>query len=474
MEKQKRSWGRTLLLAFQHVFAMFGATVLVPYLTGLPVSVALFTAGVGTWIFHSVTRFKVPVFLGSSFAFITAIQSVCIAGSEQLSLLSKNDCLVPLIHGNFDAISEKAASLGIGADLLPTLQQAYLDRIPYALGGLLVAGALYLVLSLLIKIFGVQRVKSFFPPVVTGPMIIVIGLTLAPSAINNIISVGNIGWLVALAVILTMIIVSVLAKGIFKLVPILFGIVVGYAVCMVIPSGNAAAVNTVGLVDFSSLVNSSIIELPKFTLPKLEWTAILAIAPLALVTFMEHIGDITTNGSVVGQDFTTDPGLHRTLLGDGLATMFASFVGGPANTTYSENTSVLAVTKNYDPFNIRLAAIFSVLFSFIGWFNGFIQTIPAVVMGSVSLFLYGMIASVGIRTIASASIDFSNSRNLIIVSLMLVMGLGGAAFNIALADGATLVLSGMALSAIVGIVLNKALPENLEKRSKKQTKDENN
>jgi len=404
IQETKLSPWKILLLGIQHVFAMFGATVLVPALTGLDPAVALFTAGVGTLIFHIVTKGKVPAFLGSSFAFIAAIQTV--------------------------------------------VQN---QGIPYAGGGIIVAGLLYLVLAGLVLIFGVERIRSFFPPLVTGPMIMVIGLTLSPTIISsNIVGadIGTIGqrWVVVLAVVATMVIVSIFVKGFFKLVPVLLGIIVGYIVSILF-----------SFVDFSVIKEAPLFALPSFQLAKFDIKAISLIAPIAIVTFMEHIGDMTTNGAVVGKDFFQDPGLHRTLIGDGLATMFAGLLGGPSNTTYSENTGVLAVTKVYNPFILRVAAIFAIILSLSGKIGAILQSIPAPVMGGVSILLFGMIASVGLRTLAEAKIDFTHSRNLIIISLMLVMGLSGVEFDII--PGAT--LSGMSLAALIGVVLNKILPENI-------------
>jgi uracil permease len=410
VQETKLSPWKTTILGIQHVFAMFGATVLVPALTGLDPSVALFTAGVGTLIFHLITKGKVPVFLGSSFAFITAISAV-------------------------------VADQGIA----------------YAGGGIIVAGLLYLVLAGLVLIFGVDRIRSFFPPLVTGPMIMIIGLTLSPSIIvNNIVGVegsdvfamGTLGqrWIIVLAVVVTMVVVSVFVKGFFRLVPILLGILVGYIVSILF-----------GFVDYTPIKEASLFALPPFTLPRFDIKAISLIAPIAIVTFMEHIGDITTNGAVVGKDFFKDPGLHRTLMGDGVATMFAGLLGGPSNTTYSENTGVLAVTKIYNPFILRVAAVFAIALALIGKIGALLKTIPAPVMGGVSILLFGMIASIGIRTLSEANIDFSKSRNLIVVSLMLVMGLSGVEFTII--QGVT--LSGMSLAAIIGVILNKILPENI-------------
>lgn len=398
--------GQRGVLAIQHVVAMFGATVLVPMLTGLNPGVALFTAGFGTLLFHLVTKGMVPVFLGSSFAFIPVIQAV-------------------------------AAQYG---------------DIRYAQGGIMVAGGLYLILSLLVKVFGVERIKSFFPPVVTGPMIIVIGLILSPVALE----MASANWLVAFVVIITVTIVSVFSKGFFKVIPILCGVLVGYAL--------SAAL---GIIDYSPITEASIVSLPAFTTPKFNFGAIAIIAPIVLAVFMEHIGDITTNGAVVGKNFLENPGLNRTLLGDGLATIFAGFVGGPANTTYGENTSVLAVTKNYDPSILRMAACVAIGLSFIGKLGAILQTIPVAVMGGVSIILFGMIASVGIRTLSNAQVDFSSNRNLIVSSLILVAGIGteflkvnpnfDGIIGIQITDEIQLV--GLSLAALIGVVINKVLPQ---------------
>lgn len=405
------------ILSVQHVIAMFGATVLVPMITGLNPAVALFCAGMGTLLFHLVTKGKVPVFLGSSFAFIPVI----------------------------GAVSVKFGDLR------------------YAQGGIMVAGLLYLMFAGLIKLFGVEKVKSFFPPIVTGPMIIVIGLILSPTAIE--MAANN--WLVSLVVVSTVIIVSVFGKGMFKIIPILCGVLVGYVLSM-----------GLGIVDFTPVTQASVLSVPEFTLPKFSIEAIAIIAPIVLAVFMEHIGDITTNGAVVGKDFIKDPGLHRTLIGDGLATLFAGFLGGPANTTYGENTSVLAVTKNYDPSILRISAVIAITISFIGKIGAILQTIPVAVMGGVSLILFGMIASVGIRTLTTAEVDFSSNRNLIVASLILVIGIGTEILKVKQGlytiDGAqaftgligikitdSIQIVGLSLAAIVGIVINKLLPENV-------------
>lgn len=418
---QKQGVGKLVVLGIQHMFAMFGATVLVPLITGLNPAVALFAAGIGTWIFHLVTGRKVPVFLGSSFAFMGAIVAVT-------------------------QIYSNGAEVGTAA---------YTAALPYATGGIIAAGALYLVLSLLVKIFGAETIRSFFPPIVTGPVIITIGLMLAPVAISGISTAVEIGgaavplwinWVVAFVTIAAIVVVSIFVKGFFKLVPILIGIAVGYIAALI-----------AGIVDFAPIQAAKWVALPEFFLPKFEMKAILLIAPIAIVTFVEHIGDIVANGAVVGQDFVKKPGLHRTLLGDGLATMFAGAIGGPANTTYSENTGVLAATKNYNPLTLEFAACFAILMSFIGKFSGFLKTIPGPVMGGVSVILFGMISSVGLRTLVENQVDFKKSRNMIIVGIMLVMALGGAVLPIT--NEAT--LSGYALAALIGIILNKVLPEDL-------------
>mgnify|MGYP004583665477 CR=1 FL=1 len=415
---KKDSAGKLALLGIQHVFAMFGATVLVPMLTGMSPAVALFCAGVGTWIFHLCTGRKVPTFLGSSFAFIAAIQ-----GAAQIC-------------------SDNAE---IGTD-------AYLAALPYATGGIIVAGALYLVLALLVRLVGAERVRSFFPPIVTGPVVTIIGLMLAPSAINNIttqIGTVNVGlnWLVAAVAIAAIFVTSLFAKGLFKLVPILIGIIAGYvaAICC-------------GMVDFTTVSQAPWLDVPPFFLPKFDMRAIGLVAPIAIVTFVEHIGDVTASSAVVGKDFIKDPGLHRTLMGDGLATMFAGLVGGPANTTYSENTGVLAATKNYNPLTLEIAACFAILISFLGKFAALITSMPGPVIGGVSIVLYGMIAAVGLRTLVENQVDFTKTRNLLIAAVMLVLGLGA---DKAITIGGV-AISGVALAAVLGIILNKILPEKID------------
>lgn len=409
MTNQNFSNKAKYVLGIQHVLAMFGATVLVPFLTGLNPSLALLSAGVGTLLFHLVTKKVVPVFLGSSFAFIGAI-----------SLVLKEE--------------------GIGA----------------VKGGIIVAGIIYVLMSLVILKFGVEKVKSFFPPIVTGPIIMVIGLRLSPVALN-MMGYSNGAFdtkslFIGVVVIATMIIVSILEKSFFRLVPILISVTVGYILAIFMGLVNFEPIATANWIGFSTDATKDLLTMPKFTL-----TGILAIAPIALVVFIEHIGDITTNGAVVGKDFFKNPGIHRTMLGDGLATIFAGLVGGPANTTYGENTGVLAVTKVYDPAILRIAACYAIGLSVIGKFGAILQTIPVPVMGGVSVILFGMIASVGVRTLIDAQLDFGHSRNLMIAALIFVFGI--AIDNIAIWK--TVSISGLAVAALVGVVLNKILPKNI-------------
>ncbi len=390
------------ILALQHLLACFGATVLVPLLTGLNPSVALFGAGVGTLIFHGITKGKVPVFLGSSFAFIAVIQIV----GQQYGL-------------------------------------------EYATGGIIAAGILYLVLSLLIKIYGIEKIKTFFPPTITGSMITIIGLTLAPGVIQGNIVDADVGTLgqrlfIAFVVVATMVIISIFAKGFFKLVPILFGIVVGYIVSLLL-----------SVVDFVPVIEASWFSIPPFILPRFSLEAILIIAPVAIVTFVEHFGDIVAISEVTGNNFLENPGVHKTLLGDGIASIFAGLIGAPANTTYSENTAVLAVTRVYKPEILRLTALLAILVAFVGKLGALLLTLPSPVIGGVSIILFGMIASIGLRTFVDNKVDFSKNKNLLVVSLMLVLGLSG--LEVPVWGQAT--LSGLSLSALVGIVLNKVLPD---------------
>ena len=396
---------RHLILGLQHTVAMFGATVLVPLLTGLNPTVALFTAGVGTLVFHLVTGRMVPVFLGSSFAFIAPILAAKEAGFS-------------------------LSAIG---------------------GGIVAAGLVYVLFALLVLLIGSERVRQVFPPVVTGPVIVVIGLTLAPVAVE----MASKDWLLAVVTFAGAVVSAVFFRGLFQMVPVLVGVGVGYLVALAL-----------GRVDLRPLGEAAWFGLPPFTPAAFEWGAVLLIAPVAFVTMMEHIGDILTNGRVVGKDFFVKPGLHRTLLGDGLATSLAGLLGGPANTTYSENTGVLAVTRVYDPLVLRIAAGFAILLAFIPKLSALLQTLPQGVLGGISMLLFGMIASIGIRTLAEAEIDFTQSRNLIVVSAILVLGLGGAVAQLGTVQVAgaavPLKVSGMALAALVGVVLNLLLPPRLE------------
>lgn len=384
---------KRIFLALQHMIAMFGATVLVPLLTGFDVSTTLFCAGVGTLIFHFCTKKKVPVFLGSSFAFIPAIQTI----SNQYHSLS------------------------------------------YAQGGIVVTGFLYVLISLLVKKIGVEKITKYFPPQVVGPMIIVIGLNMVPTAFG--MASGN--FIVAAITLGTAILTSQKGRGFVKQISIIISVTVGYLVAL-----------KMGIVDFSAMSDTSFIAMPHFSAPKFDLGAILIIAPVILAVFMEHIGDMTTNSAVVGADFLKDPGLNRTILGDGLATMFAGFVGGPANTTYGENTGILAITKNYDPSILRITAVFAIVLSTIGKIGGFLQTIPTCVMGGISLMLFSMIALVGVKTVKNSAINF-NLKNILVMATILIIGLGShVGINIAIPITDTAVISGLPLAALVGVFMN--------------------
>ena len=421
---------KMLILGLQHMFAMFGATILVPVLVntyfhgeGLSIQVTLFCAGIGTLLFHLMTRFKVPAFLGSSFAFLGGFQTVA----------------------NLDT--------GIFADM------SYGEKLPYACGGVLIAGLLYLLLSLIIKVIGVRRVMRFLPPVVTGPIIICIGLSLAPSAISN----ASTNWPLALIALATVIICNIF--------PILMGIIVSYVAALIMNAAGMTCADGSAILNFSGVANAAIVGVPQFFLCKFNITAILAMAPIAIASMMEHVGDISAISATVGENFIEDPGLHRTLLGDGLATALSALIGGPANTTYGENTSVLALSRVYDPRVIRLAAFYAVILSFIPKMAEIISSLPAAIIGGISFILYGMISAVGIRNVVENKVDLTKSRNLVIAACILVCGLGfsnGLTFHI---GSTAITLTSLALAAIVGIVLNAILPGNeyqFESSSKKR------
>ena len=410
-DAKKLGTPRLLILGAQHMFAMFGATVLVPLLTGLSVSTTLLCAGLGTLLFHIICKGKVPAFLGSSFAYL----------------------------GGFAIVSNDGANP---------------ENLPYACAAVAFSGLLYVLVSGLISVFGIRRIMRFFPPVVTGPIIISIGLILAPSAITNCQS----NWLLAFVALAAVIVCNIWGKG--KILPILIGVLVSYAVALV-----------TGAVDFAAIGEASWIGFPihkeamgLFAIDGSEKfiSALFTIMPIAIATMMEHIGDIAAISATTGRNYIRDPGLNRTLMGDGLATAMAGLLGGPANTTYGENTGVLALSKVYDPRVVRLAAIYAIILSFSPKFDALVNSIPAAIVGGVSFILYGMISAVGVRNIVENQVDLTKSRNLIIAAVMFVSGLGfssvgGITFTV---GGAAVTLSGLAIAALCGVILNAILPGN--------------
>ena len=403
---------RMLVFGFQHMFAMFGATVLVPALTGLSVSATLLFAGIGTLLFHLLAKGKVPAFLGSSFAFLAGYWAIAPNGEAEL--------------------------------------------LPYACFGVVVAGLLYVILAALFKAFGVNKVMRFFPPIVTGPIIIAIGLTLSSSAIDNC----RANWWIALLAIAIVIVANIWGKGMIKIIPILLGVVGSYVVAA-----------CCGQVDFTAVKDAAWIGLPFqwqntvfgiFTSGSVDksllLTSVITIAPIAIATMVEHIGDICAISSTCDRDYVSDPGLHRTLLGDGLATSLAALFGAPANTTYGENTGVLALTKVYDPKVIRIAAVLAVIFSFCPKFAAIISCMPTATIGGVSLVLYGMISAVGVRNVVENQVDFTKSRNIIIAALILVLAIGIKYSGSGAVAIGPISLSGLAVAALVGIILNAILP----------------
>lgn len=420
---------KMLLLGLQHMFAMFGATILVPILVNgyfgsttqvLSVQVTLFCAGLGTLFFHLCAKFKVPAFLGSSFAFL----------------------------GGFASIA--SLDTGIFANMPDS------EKLQYACGGIFVAGLLYLVLALIIKLIGVKRVMRFLPPVVTGPIIICIGLSLAPSAVNN----ASTNWLIAIVALAVIIVFNIWGKGMFKIIPILLGVVISYVFALVLHGLGFTNPDGSAIFDFTNVVNASFVGLPPFQLPKFNITAILVMAPIAIATMMEHIGDMSAISATVGENFLENPGLHRTLIGDGLATSFSALIGGPANTTYGENTGVLELSRVHDPKVVRLAAVYAIILGFIPKFAEIIGSMPASIIGGVSFILYGMISAIGVRNVVENHVDFTKSRNLIIAGVILVSGLGfsnGLTFNV---GGTSITLTSLAIAALAGIILNAILPGN--------------
>ena len=417
--------GKMAILGLQHLFAMFGATLLVPILVnsyfngeGLSIQVTLFFAGIGTILFHVLTKAKVPAFLGSSFAFLGGFQAVA----------------------NLD--SGKFADMSYG------------EKLPYACGGIVIAGLLYLVLALIVKAVGVKKVMRFLPPVVTGPIIICIGLGLAPSAISNAATC----WPLALIALAVVIIFNIWGKGMFKIIPILMAVVISYIVALIMNALGVTAADGSPLLNFAPIAEASLVGLPDFFVAKFDLTAILVMAPIAIASMMEHVGDISAISATTKRDLVGNPGLHRTLLGDGLATALAGLFGGPANTTYGENTGVLELSKVYDPKVVRLAAFYAIILSFIPKISQVIGTMPAAIIGGISFILYGMISAIGIRNIVENRVDFTNSRNLIIAASILVCGLGlggGITFTV---GSTTITLTALAIASIVGVVLNAILP----------------
>jgi uracil permease len=382
---------KRIVIGIQFLFVAFGATVLVPLLIDIDPSVALFTAGVGTLIFHIITKGKVPVFLGSSFAFIA-----------------------------------------------PIIAATKLYGYPGTLGGIIAVGIVYSIVSAIVKLWGLRIIEKIFPAVVVGPVIMIIGLSLASAGVD----MAKTNWPIALIVLATAIVIVTFTKGLIKLIPIFIGIIVGYIISIM-----------VGLVDFTSVNEAAWFALPKFTTPEFNWGAILYMIPVAIAPIIEHIGDMYAIGGVADKKFVKDPGLHRTLLGDGVATAFAGFFGGPPNTTYSEVTGAVALTKITDPRVLRIAAVTAIVFSLIGKVSAILKTIPASVLGGIMLLLFGMIASIGIRTLIDAKTDFSITRNQVIVSIILTVGIGGAQLSYG-----NFSLAGIGLASVVGVILNLVLP----------------
>lgn len=433
-DAKKLGTAKVLILGLQHMFAMFGATILVPILVnsyfvdacgesltrGLTVSVTLFCAGFGTLLFHVCTKMKVPAFLGSSFAFLSGFATVANLNTGIYEQMSVND---------------KAA---------------------YACGGVVVAGLLYLVMAMIVKLLGVKRVMRYLPPVVTGPVIICIGLSLSSSAIGN----ASTNWFLAFVALAVIIVFNIWGKGMFKIIPILMGVVISYAVALIMNALGITNPDGSAILNFASVAEAGWVGLPPLQIAKFDITAILVMAPIAIATMMEHVGDMSAISATVGENFIADPGLHRTLLGDGLATALAGFAGGPANTTYGENTGVLELSHVYDPFVIRIAAIFAIVISFIPKVSAIISTMPAAIIGGVSFMLYGMISAIGVRNVVENKVDLTKSRNLIIVGIIFVCGLGfgdGLTFTI---GGTSITLTALAVAAIAGIILNIILPGN--------------
>ena len=414
---------RMMVLGLQHMFAMFGATVLVPMLTGLDIATTLLFAGLGTLLFHLLTKGEIPAFLGSSFAFIGGYNAIRTVGTDAAgNAIYNNDLLV------------------------------------YACFGVACAGLMYVILSALFKAFGVRKVMRFFPPIVTGPIIISIGLILSSSAITNC----SANWLIAIAAIVIVICFNIWGKGMTKIIPILLGVIGSYVLAVIFdPASRALVVEKVSAAKWIGL--PIVWENSVFHLFNMEvdtgmlWSAVFTIVPLSLATMVEHIGDICAISSTCGRNYMQEPGFHRTLLGDGLATTLASLFGAPANTTYGENTGVLALSKVYDPRVIRIAAVFAIIFSFCPKFAALITAMPTATIGGVSLILYGMISAVGVRNVVENKVNFANTRNVIVAALILVLAIG-INYSVGSIKLGIVSLSGLAVASIVGIVLNAVLP----------------
>ena len=399
--RKELGWGKSIIMGLQQCFAMFGATILVPVLTnsygegivGLSASVTLFCAGVATLWFHFITKGKVPVFLGSSFAF-----------------------------------------LGMYGAIIPQYGKEY------ATGGVVAAGGLYVILAILIKVLGTKRVMKLFPPAVCGPLIILIGINLAGSAIDNLFT----NWMLGIVPILVIIICNTWGKGMIKIIPVLISLIVSYIVAIIM-----------GAVDFSAVGSANWVGLPNFHLPKFNADAIVAGLAVAVAAMVEHVGDVMAIGATCGKNFIADPGLTRTLLGDGIGTSLAGLLGGPANTTYSENTGVVALTRVFDPFVMRIAAVMAIILSLSPKFEAVINSIPTAVIGGISFVLYGMIAATGIRTIVENQVDFVNMRNVLVAAIIMVSGLGFNTYPIHIGGVS---FSGLACAAVFGIILNAILP----------------
>lgn len=415
---------KMLVLGLQHLFAMFGSTILVPILlqdAGLPMSIqtTLFMAGVATLFCHFCTKFRVPVFLGSSFAFLPGY--FIIAGMST---------------GKYAAMT--------GA-----------EKLRYACGGVVIAGLLYLVLAAVIKAVGIKKVMRYLPPVVTGPIIICIGLSLCPSAVDS----ASKCWPLALIALAVVVIFNIWGKGMFKIIPILLGVMVAYFCAIIFNALGMTNADGSAIMSYSAIAQAGWVGLPPLTFAKFDLNAILVMAPIAIAAMMEHIGDISAISATVGKDFIADPGFHRTLIGDGVGTALSALFGGPANTTYGENTGVLVLSKVYDPRVVRIAAVFAIILGFIPKMAQVFGSMPSAIVGGISFILYGMISAIGVRNVVENKVDLTNSRNLIIVAVILVSALGfrsgGLTFTV---GGAEVTLTGLAIAALAGVILNAILP----------------